>query len=101
MFIYQLTIDRKYHAFVFSLLPVALFLCPLCVACLGSERGLTVCLLGSGLALLLLLCSLFSSSPRCIALLAVLEYLLLSLMMMVVTSMWDLGNAVFGFKLVT
>ena len=50
MFIYQLTIDRKYHSFVFSLLPVALFLCPLCVVCLGSERGLAVCLLGSGLA---------------------------------------------------
>ena len=55
MFIYQLTIDKEYHSFVFSLLPVALFLCLLCVE---SEQGLAVCLLGGGLALLL-----SSSSP--------------------------------------
>ena len=89
MFIYQLTIDKKYHLFVFSLLPVALFLCLLCV---GSERGLAVYLVGSGLAPLLPLCSLFSYSPRCIALLPGLGYLSLLLMILLVLSTWDLGN---------
>ena len=47
MFIYQLTIDKEYHSFVFSLLPVAPFLC---LPCAGSERGLASYLLGSGLS---------------------------------------------------
>ena len=54
MFIYQLTIDKEYHSFAFSLLPVARFLC---LPFAGSERGLAAYLLGSGLDLLLLLFS--------------------------------------------
>ena len=75
-----------------TLLLVAHFLCLLCA---GSERGLAVYLLGSGLASLLLLFSLFSCSPRCIALLAVQEYLLLSLMIVMVSSAYRYHLTVF------
>ena len=85
MYTYQLTIDKEFHSFVFSLLPVACFLCLLCV---GSERGLTAFPLRGGLTLLL--SSLFSSSPLDIALLAGLEYLSLILL---VLSTWDLDRS--------
>ena len=72
MYTYQLTIDKEFHSFASSFLPVAHFLC---LPCVGSERGLAAYLLGSGLTLLLL-SSLFSSSPRGTTLLAGLEYLI-------------------------
>ena len=59
MYMYQLTIDKEIHSFVFSLLPVAHFQWLLHV---GSELGLTAYLLCSGV-MLLLLSSLFISSP--------------------------------------
>ena len=90
MYTYQLTIDKEFPSFVFSLLPVARFLCLLRA---GSERGLVAYPLGSGLTLLLL-SSLFSSSPPGIALLVGLEYLSLSLMILLASSTWDLGNLV-------
>ena len=92
MFTYQLTIYRKYYSFVFSLLPVVLFLCVRCMLHPGSERGLAICLLGCGLAPLLLPCSLSSFSQRCTTLLAVPEYLWLWLMMMMASSTRDLGT---------
>ena len=83
-----MTIDKEFHSFVFSLLPVAHFLCLLHV---GSERDLAAYPLGSGLMLLLLHSSLLSSSPHGIALLAGLEYLSLTLMILLMSSMWDLS----------
>ena len=94
MFTYQLTINkgRKYYSFVFSLLPVVLFPYVGCMLHPGRKRGLAVCLLGCGLAPLLLLCSLSFFSPCCTALLAVLQYLWLWLMTMMASLTRDLGT---------
>ena len=87
---YQLTIDKEVHSFVFSLLPIARFRRLLSV---GGELGLTANLLHGGMTLLLL-SSLFVSSPRGIALLAGLEHFSLMSMVSVVSSTWDLTTYV-------